>query len=302
MKPPPPDLDQDLDNYLTHLAAERGLAANTLEAYADDLRDAGDYLRKQGLASWRRAEQIHILGYLADASRRGLAPRSRARRLSAIKGLFRFLTESGAMKSDPLAGVSGPRLLKGLPRFLSREEMERLLAAPDPETDLGLRDRALLEVMYASGLRVSEAITLGVGDIQFQVGCLAVRGKGSKERLTPVHQRALDCLIEYLEGPRNRLLKGKPREEVFLNVRGGPLSRMGLWKIIRKYVLAAGITGHVTPHTLRHTFATHLLEGGADLRSVQLMLGHADITTTEVYTHVSRKRLIEVHRKYHPRG
>ncbi|MBV1751654.1 MAG: tyrosine-type recombinase/integrase, partial [Desulfarculus sp.] len=174
--------------------------------------------------------------------------------------------------------------------------------APDPLSDLGRRNRAMLELMYAAGLRVSEVISLGVGDVQFQVGCLLVHGKGDKERLVPVHETALKVLKDYLEGPRTRLLKGKRREEVFLNNRGDGLSRMGLWKIIHKHLQKAGINGPVTPHTLRHTFATHLLEGGADLRSVQLMLGHSDISTTQVYTHVTRQRLVEVHRRHHPRG
>ncbi len=297
-----PPLDQDLDLYLTHLAAVRGLAANTLAAYADDLQDAARYLEDTGIRSWRQVDSLHVLAYLARLASRGMAPASRARRLSALRGLFRWLVESGALAKDPLAGLEGPRRHQGLPHFLSKEEMERLLAAPDLSRDLGRRDRAILELMYACGLRVSEVITLGVGDVQFQVGILAVRGKGGKERLVPVHRLALERLQDYLQGPRVRLLRGKSREEIFLNARGGPLSRMGLWKIIRKQVLAAGITTPVTPHTLRHTFATHLLEGGADLRSVQLMLGHADISTTEIYTHVTRLRLIEVHRKYHPRG
>ena len=295
-------LDQDLDQYLTHLAAERGLSGNTLEAYADDLRQVSEYLREQGVQDWREVDALHLVGYLAQAGRQGLSARTRARRLSAVRGLFRFMRERFLLPGDPLASLKGPHLPSGLPYFLSQEEMERLLAAPPADTDLGLRDRALLEVIYAAGLRVSEAITLGVGDIQFQVGCLTVRGKGGKERLVPVNQIALDRLKEYLEGPRGRLLKGKRREEVFVNARGGALSRMGAWKILKKNVLAAGIKARVTPHTLRHSFATHLLEGGADLRSVQLLLGHADISTTQVYTHVSRQRLIEVHRRFHPRG
>lgn len=295
-------LNRDLDMFLTHLAAERGLSANTVQAYADDLRQVSQFLLEQGVDDWRRVDSLHMVGYLAQAARQGQAARTRARRLSAVRGLFRFMRERSLMQGDPLSALKGPHLPGGLPNFLSREEMERLLAAPPEDTDLGRRDLAILEVMYAAGLRVSEMTTLGVGDIQFQVGILMVRGKGGKQRLVPVNQIALDRLKDYLAGPRGRLLKENRCEEVFLNVRGGPLSRMGAWKIIKKHVLAAGISHKVTPHTLRHTFATHLLEGGADLRSVQILLGHADISTTEVYTHVSRKRLIEVHRKYHPRG
>ncbi len=298
----PTQLDQGLDQYLTFLAAVRGLSVNTVAAYSDDLLDIAKFMAGQGVQAWAALDSLHVVAYLSDTKKRGLAARTRARRLSSLRGMLKFMLQEGLLDSNPLSGMSGPKTPDGLPHFLSRDEVEGLLNAPDEESDLGLRDRAMLELMYAAGLRASEVITLGAGDVQFQVGCLVVRGKGSKERLVPVHQTALDVLRTYLEGPRERLRKGKHREEVFLNARGGPLSRMGLWKILRKHVLAAGIKGHVSPHTLRHTFATHLLEGGADLRSVQLMLGHADISTTEIYTHVDRKRLSQVHKKYHPRG
>jgi integrase/recombinase XerD len=300
--PQAPALHGAVDRYLAHLAAERGLAVNSVSSYAEDLADLTGYLLDEGLTAWDQVDSVHVIGYLSRAAKLGLAPRTRARRLSALRGLVAWLIKHGEMSHDPLTGLVGPRLPGGLPYFLSREEMARLLAAPDPLSDLGRRDRAILELMYAAGIRVSEVITLGVGNVQFQVGCLLVRGKADKERLVPVHETALKVLKDYLEGPRGRLLKGKRREEVFLNNRGDGLSRMGLWKIIRKYLLKANITGPVTPHTLRHTFATHLLEGGADLRSVQLMLGHSDIGTTQVYTHVTRQRLVEVHHRYHPRG
>ncbi|MBI4799549.1 MAG: tyrosine-type recombinase/integrase [Desulfarculus sp.] len=267
--PPAPGLDQDVDLYLGHLAAERGLAANTLEAYALDLGRVSAYLREQGVTAWSQVDALHLVGYLAHASRQWLSARTRARRLSAARGLCKFLHQEGLLRDDPLATLEGPGLPDGLPHFLSRAEVERLLAAPDFDSDLGARDQALLELMYAAGLRVSEALGLEVGDVQFQVGLLCVRGKGSKERLVPVHQKALDVLRAYLEGPRSRLLGLGRRDEVFLNRKGGRLSRMGLWKILRKYFVLAGLPPTVTPHTLRHTFATHLLEGGADLRSVQ---------------------------------
>lgn len=298
----PTQLEQGLDLYLTFLATVRGLSANTVAAYSEDLTDIAAFMDGQGLEDWSGLDSLHVVAYLGQAKKRGLAPRTLARRLSSLRGMLKFMLQEGLLASNPLAGLTGPKTPDGLPHFLSRQEVESLLNTPDPETDLGLRDRAMLELMYAAGLRASEVITLGAGDVQFQVGCLVVRGKGSKERLVPVHQTALDVLSAYLEGPRERLRKGKHREEVFLNARGGALSRMGLWKILRKHVLAAGIKGQVSPHTLRHTFATHLLEGGADLRSVQLMLGHSDISTTEIYTHVDRKRLSQIHKKYHPRG
>ena len=212
------------------------------------------------------------------------------------------MLEENRLSADPSAGLPGPKLPGGLPHFLSHQEVESLLAAPDLTTDLGLRDRAILEVLYGGGLRISEAIGLTASQVHFQVGYLNVWGKGGKERLVPLHQTALESIQTYMNTARNRLLKNSPDEAVFLNRFGKALSRMGMWKIVRKYVLLAGIKSKVTPHTLRHTFATHLLEGGADLRSVQIMLGHADISTTEVYTHVSRKRLIDIHRRYHPRG
>ena len=298
----PSQLDQGLDGYLTFLATVRGLSANTVAAYSDDLIDIAKFMADQGVRAWPELDSLHVVAYLSQSKKLGLAPRTLTRRLSSLRGMIKFMLQEGLLESNPLSGMSGPKAPDGLPHFLSRQEVDSLLDAPDQESDLGLRDRAMLELMYAAGLRASEVITLGVGDVQFQVGCLVVRGKGSKERLVPMHQSALDILQTYLQGPRERLRKEKQREEVFLNARGGPLSRMGLWKILRKHVLAAGLKTHVSPHTLRHTFATHLLEGGADLRSVQMMLGHADISTTEVYTHVDRKRLSQVHKKYHPRG
>ncbi|MFH1058065.1 MAG: site-specific tyrosine recombinase [Pseudomonadota bacterium] len=295
-------LQPALEAHLGRLAAERGLAVNTLEAYAEDLGELARYLDRQGVTAWGQVETLHVLGFLAAMSRRGLSPATRARRLSAARGLLGHLQEQGLLTGDPLATVTGPKLPEGLPYFLSPDEVARLLASPDVETDLGLRDRAMLELMYAAGLRISEVGGLGVGEVQFQVGCLMVRGKGSKERLVPVHQTALAWLKQYLEGPRGRLLAGKAREEVFLNKNGGRFSRMGLWKIVRRHADRAGLSAELTPHTLRHTFATHLLMGGADLRSVQLMLGHADVATTQVYTHVDSRHLAQVHQRFHPRG
>ena len=291
-----------VDEYLVHLATERGLSQNTLAAYGDDFNHMVSRLELVGVNSWKELDSLHVVDYLARSAREGLATGTRARRLSALRGLVRFMLERGFLEKDPLARLTGPKASGGLPHFLSRAEVERLLAQPDPAKKLGSRDRAILEVMYSSGLRVSEVIGLTAGDIQFQVGCLLVRGKGSKERLVPLNRAAMDALMQYLEGPRRELLKKGPRELVFLNLRGEGLSRMGLWKVIKKYVVQAGIKSHVSPHTLRHTFATHLLEGGADLRSVQLMLGHADIGTTEIYTHVTKERLQKVHKQYHPRG
>jgi len=295
-------LDAEVDAFLIHAAAEKGLAANSVEAYAEDLKDIAGYLEKEGLADWRQLDGLHAVAYLAHAAKNGLAPSSRARRLSALRGLVGFLRQEGKLAVDPLSGITGPKASGGLPWFLSQEEAGRLLEAPPADTDLGRRDRAILELLYAAGLRASELCGLEAGEVQEQVGCLVVKGKGGKERLVPLARRTLEVLADYQGGPRTRLLRGESREEVFVNFRGGPLSRMGLWKIVKRHAAAAGLPGRITPHTLRHTFATHLLEGGADLRSVQLMLGHADISTTEIYTHVEARRLIEVHRRCHPRG
>ncbi|ADK84578.1 tyrosine recombinase XerD [Desulfarculus baarsii DSM 2075] len=292
-----------VDVYLDHLAGERGLARNTLAAYADDLADICGFLHDNGVQGWEQVDELHMVAYLAHAAKEGLAANSRARRLSAARGLVGYLLRREKLSADPLATLRGPKKTAGLPHFLSQEEMLRLLETPAADSDLGRRDRAMLEAMYGAGLRVSEVIDLGVGQIQFQIGCLLVRGKGAKERLVPLHQVAIQRLEDYLRGPRQNLLRGqKASDTVFLNARGGKLSRMGVWKILAKHVAAAGIDHHVSPHTLRHTFATHLLEGGADLRSVQLMLGHADIGTTQIYTHLGMKRLVDVHRQCHPRG
>ena len=293
-------LDHYRDLYLTHLSAERGLSANTVEAYAEDLASVSRYLASQGVGDWGAIDSLHLVAYLAHI--RQMAPRSKARRLSAVRGLFKFLQQNNLVENDPLQNLSPPRLPEGLPYFLSKEEMRLLLAAPDLTSDLGSRDRSILELMYAAGLRVSEVIDLEIDQVQFQAGYLLVQGKGSKERLVPLYPAALEYLQFYLEGPRGRLLGTNRRNQIFLNHRGGSLSRMGLWKIIKKYALLAGIKNHLTPHTLRHTFATHLLEGGADLRSVQMMLGHADLGTTQIYTHVTAGRINEIHHRYHPRG
>lgn len=296
-------LDALLDDYLARLGAERGLAVNTVEAYAGDLTSLAAYLRQAGATDWSQVDELHLVGWLGDMAQNGLGERSRARRLSAARGFFKHLVLMGNLTRDPSNALSGPKAKRGLPRFLSREEMDLLLETPPEDTDLGMRDRAMLELMYAAGLRVSEVAGLQVGQVQTQVGLLTVHGKGGKERLVPVHRTALERLEAYMTGPRQRLLRQRQCEEVFVSWRGeSPLSRMSILRMLKKYTALAGLGGRITPHTLRHTFATHLLEGGADLRSVQMLLGHADIGTTEVYTHVSRQRLIEVHRRYHPRG
>ena len=295
-------LHKEIDAYLLHLATERGLADHTVSSYAEDLADIARYLEAQGLHAWQELDTLHVLGYLAHSQQQGLAPSTRARRLSAWRGFVKYMLVEKMIQKDPLLELSGPSLPNYLPEFLSQDEVLGLLESPNPDSALGLRDRALLEIMYAAGLRVSEVINLEIGQVQFQVGCLMVRGKGSKERLVPVHQTALQRLQEYMEGARLKLLNGARQEAVFVNNRGGRLSRMGIWKLLQKYAVLSGLRTKISPHTLRHTFATHLLEGGADLRSLQLMLGHSAISTTQIYTHVSQSHLTQVHHKYHPRG
>ena len=295
-------LHKEIDAYLLHLATERGLADHTVSSYAEDLADIARYLEAQGLHAWQELDTLHVLGYLAHSQQQGLAPSTRARRLSAWRGFVKYMLVEKMIQKDPLLELSGPSLPNYLPEFLSQDEVLGLLESPNPDSALGLRDRALLEIMYAAGLRVSEVINLEIGQVQFQVGCLMVRGKGSKERLVPVHQTALQRLREYMEGARLKLLNGARQEAVFVNNRGGRLSRMGIWKLLQKYAVLSGLRTKISPHTLRHTFATHLLEGGADLRSLQLMLGHSAISTTQIYTHVSQSHLTQVHHKYHPRG
>jgi integrase/recombinase XerD len=295
--------DRDLlDQFLDHLSVERDLSPNTVAAYRRDLTRWLDYLEERG-ARVEELEREEVEAYIRHLRRRGLAPRSVARNLSALRTFHRFLRTEGHGGEDPAGEVERPRLWQRLPVVLDVIEVERLLEAPDISKDLGVRDRALLEVAYGAGLRVSELIGLGLEDVDLKERLLRVIGKGRKERLVPFGRYAAEWVVKWLEGPRRRLLERRPPcDRLFLNARGAPLSRMGFWKILRGHVETAGIRKSCSPHTLRHSFATHLLEGGADLRVVQEMLGHADITTTQIYTRVDRSYLRDVHRTFHPRG
>lgn len=286
-----------VDSYIHYLRVEKGLSRNTLEAYSRDLRTFSEYWGERGLEGFSRKEVAGFSRYLAE---RGLSPRSIQRALIALRGFFRFLTLEGILEEDPLEDVSLPSFYRKLPDVLSRQQVERLLDQPDPSTPLGLRDSALLEVLYGTGMRVSEASDLKLGSLQLELGFVLIRGKGDKERLVPLGEIAREKLQRYLVEARPKLIKGRDPGYVFLNPRGKRMSRQGIWKVIKKYALKAGLEG-VTPHSLRHSFATHLLEGGADLRSVQALLGHADISTTQIYTAVGIDYLKAVHRRYHPR-
>ena len=287
--------------FLNYLAAERGLSSNTVEAYGRDVARYLRFLRERGVGPEEAGPEDvrELLNRLGDC---GLGPASLARNLSAVRTFHRFLLEEGIREADPTELEVPPKRARKLPHVLSVEEVERLLSQPDTNTPLGMRDKAMLECMYATGVRVSELLNVRLGDLLWEVGVVRVSGKGGRERLVPVGELALDALRIYLREARPKLARAGSGDLTFLNRRGGRLSRMGFWKILRNYARSAGISKPVSPHTLRHSFATHLLEGGADLRAVQEMLGHRDISTTQIYTHLDREYLREVIRTFHPRG
>ena len=289
------------DLYLDHLRVERGLAPNSLLAYGQDLRRLRAYAetRQRDVLGLGQADLADFIGSLRAL---GLAPRSVARAVHAVRGLYRFAVREGRLDDDPMTNLKAPRVFKALPRYLTGAQVDALLAAPDTTTPLGLRDRAILEVFYATGLRVSELIGLRPSDLDLQVGLLTCFGKGRKERLVPMGQVARRWVKRYLGEVRPRLTRNKPASPLFVNHHGRGLTRMGLWGIVRRHAVAAGVEHVLTPHVLRHSFATHLLERGADLRSLQAMLGHADISTTQIYTHVTRERLRKVYDQFHPRA
>lgn len=294
-------LSQRIDTFLAMLAVEKGLARNTLEAYSRDLNRAADFLRGRGMAAWEKAQAHHFRSYVSWLRNRGLGVRSIARNIVALRQLYRFLEREEIVGENPLPSLGLPKAAAKLPHALGREEARMLLAQPDPSTPLGLRDHAMIELLYATGLRVSELVSLRTHQVDLQGDYLTVRGKGAKVRLVPFGRWARQALAGYLREIRPRLLRGRTSPFLFVTRSGRPLTRQGFWKLIRSHARAAGIEKKVTPHTLRHSFATHLLEGGADLRSVQSMLGHADISTTQIYTHLSRTHLKKVHRRFHPR-
>ena len=294
-------LSPHIDLFLTMIAVEKGLAKNTVEAYSRDLRRLSQFLIGQGIASWEETETLHLRSYLSSLRRKGLSPRSTARHIVTVRQFYGFLETEGVVNENPLPAFHLAMSGRKLPHTLSGDDVRKLLAQPDAKEPLGLRDQAMLELLYATGLRVSELLTLEMQQLDFQGNFLTVKGKGSKVRAVPFGKWARQKLLDYINGPRLQLSKGRPNVFVFINRSGRPLTRQRFWKLIRGHALAAGIEKRVTPHTLRHSFATHLLEGGADLRSVQSMLGHADISTTQIYTHVNGARLKEVHRRHHPR-
>lgn len=294
-------LSRQIDLFLDALAVEKGLAKNTVEAYSRDLNGLATFLTGRGIVAFSEAGEIDLRLFIASLRRRKLASRSIARAIVAVRQLYRFLHKEGLVRKNPLPQTHERLVARKLPHVLGGEEIDRLLSQPDPATDLGRRDRAMLELLYASGLRVSELIGLETHQINLDGDYLIVKGKGSKMRQVPFGRKAREALTLYLSLARPRLSAGRQSSHLFLNRSGRAITRQGFWKALRQHRLAAGIEKRVTPHTLRHSFATHLLENGADLRSVQSMLGHADISTTEIYTHVARDHLKRAHQNYHPR-
>ena len=298
---PPPPVANEVALFLDFARVEKGLAANSIESYRRDLAEFSLFLQKMG-KSPEAVDRDDIRQFLKRLYDRGLGARSVARHLVALRSLFRFLVREGRLASDPTVDIEAPKLDQSLPRYLTAEEVERLLALPDVSTPTGLRDKAMLELLYATGMRVSELIHVAPADFEMGLGIIRCLGKGNKERLIPVGKSALRAVEAYLHGGRAALAGKRQSPCLFLNHRGGGLSRVGFWKILAAYGLRAGLPNGITPHLVRHSFATHLLERGADLRSIQLMLGHSDISTTQIYTHVLKERLKQVYQSHHPRA
>jgi integrase/recombinase XerD len=293
-------MDAALNQFYQHLGVERGLAPLTVAAYARDLQDFWEFLEGRGRSHWRAVALTDLQDYFVAQEARGLSARSRARRLSALRQFFRFLQREEMVSANPVELLDSPRLPRRLPQVLGEAEVAALLAAPDPGTPTGLRDQALREVLYATGLRVSELVGLTLKQLDLRRGLVRPLGKGGKERVVPMVAPAVDKVQLYLDQGRPRLLKGRQSPYLFINHRGGRLSRQGFWKLLKQYALKAGVKT-LSPHTLRHSFATHLLSRGANLRVLQMLLGHADLATTQIYTHLDAERLKQVHRKAHPR-
>ncbi len=292
--------DGALDDYIQHLRVERGLSQHTVDGYARDLARFGDRLEDEDIAL-AKIDEGTVAGYLVSLSQKGLSARTQARALSAIRGFFRFLVQEGWHSRDPTELLEGPRLLRRLPDVLNRDEVLRLLQTPSGDKPNRVRDRAMLHTMYAAGLRVTELVDLDLGDVNLAEGFVSALGKGNKRRIVPIGEHARVAMAQYLSEVRPKWARPASRA-CFVTARGKAMTRQGFWRIVKKYARAAGISKDISPHKLRHSFATHLLAGGADLRSVQTMLGHADISTTQIYTHVTGDHLRKMHERYHPRG
>jgi integrase/recombinase XerD len=294
--------DKLIDSFADSLWLSEGLARNTLESYRRDVRQFDAWLTKRGRAL-TAADENDLREYLVhQVAQRKSAPRTTARLVSSLKRLFAWLLREEIIQHDPSSDIESPKLPRSLPKSLSEQEVEKLLAGPDIETPLGLRDKAMLETLYASGLRVTELVSLRIAQVSLDMGVVRILGKGSKERLTPLGQEAIEWIARYQKQARPELLGAKKSDALFVTGRGTAMTRQSFWHLIKRHALHAGIKQNISPHTLRHAFATHLINHGADLRVVQLLLGHADISTTQIYTHVARERLKQLHAKHHPRG
>jgi len=293
-----PATDPVIERFLDALWLESGLSRNTLSAYRSDLEGFAAWLKE----SPEQASRAQLQAYLAECERRGVRPRTTARLLSSLRRFYHYLLRENRITEDPTAQLESPKLGRPLPKSLTEEQVEALLAAPASDTPLGLRDRSMLEVLYATGLRVSELVGLTLAQVNLQAGVVKVVGKGNKERLVPLGEEAIEWLQRYLHEVRSGLLHGRASDALFPTARGGPMTRQAFWKNIKRYAHLAGIESNLSPHTLRHAFATHLLNHGADLRVVQMLLGHADLSTTQIYTQVARERLKQLHAQHHPRG
>ncbi len=300
MKTLPSSPEDVLRIFLDFLSVEKGLSANTVFSYERDVKKLFSFFRKEKI-SLLDAEEEDLVRFIHQQSRAGLSARSLARTISSLRSFYKFLVLDGMVKKNPAVNLSSPKTWLALPKFLTVQEVESLLRQPDENDVRGTRDKAMLELLYATGLRVSELISLKPKDLNLEEGFLICLGKGNKERIVPIGGAASGVLRKYLDEARPKLLK-EPSDSLFLTYRGGAFTRQGFWKILKGYAKKAGLEQKISPHILRHSFATHLLERGADLRSVQLMLGHSQITTTQIYTHVSQKRLRSVYDKYHPRA
>ncbi|MEE8823793.1 tyrosine recombinase XerD [Lentilactobacillus sunkii] len=295
-------MHEQIEDYLHYLRVERGLSDNTIKSYRQDLDEAGAFFGKHA-GTMKEVDQFVILNFLESLQKQHKAPNTIIRVVSTLRRFFQYLVQFNVIKDDPMLKVDSPKKAQTLPDVLTIAEVNKLLSMPNTTRKLGIRDRAILETLYATGLRVSELVNLKLADLHLTMNLLQTIGKGDKERIIPISDLAADWLTRYLKTTRVQLLAGKSNTEyVFLNAHGRQLTRQAIWQMIKKYVNQAGIKRHVTPHTLRHSFATHLLENGADLRIVQELLGHSDISTTQIYTHISHKHLTEVYNKYHPRA
>ncbi|MGX4584736.1 site-specific tyrosine recombinase XerD [Paenibacillus chitinolyticus] len=294
---------EDLEVFMDYLEHEKGLSRNTLESYARDLQQYIEFLEQQNIRTLGKTSKVHVVSYISRLKQLGRATATQSRTLVSIRSLYGYMIRCGRMDFDPTRDIENPKQEKKLPQVLTMDEMERLLAAPQTDTSNGIRDKAMLEVLYATGIRVSELISLDVGDVNTSLGFVRCVGSGAKERIIPLGSMAAKVVDEYVSASRPQLMKAhKPETALFVNHLGTRMTRQGFWKMLKRYAADAEVDKDITPHTLRHSFATHLLENGADLRSVQEMLGHADLSTTQVYTHVTKSKMKEVYDRTHPRA